>query len=130
MNGNSRSWRTSSTRFHFRRGARSPEIASRPMSVDVPVTVMSRRLRLTDHDELSVRCGQYLDGRAVEPSQRRTCDDVARTAGRDAACRDVDDPIEVSEDRIDVVRDHHHRDALVMADPRDERGYRALVGEV
>ena len=51
-------------------------------------------------------------------------------AGDDAPAGDVDDPVEVREQRVDVVRDEQDRDVLGAADPAEQRRDGRLVGQV
>ena len=73
---------------------------------------------------------QHLDRGAVQPgrvSEVMTCCGRARDR---AALGEVDHPVQVGQDRVDVVGDHHDGHALLPADPADERGDGGLVGQV
>src|SRR6202020_3499065 len=62
--------------------------------------------------------------------QRRRRDDVTHSAGDSAAGGEVDDAVEISEQRVDVVADEQRRDALGAGDPPDERRDGGLVRQV
>src|SRR6266516_2961919 len=96
----------------------------------VPVRVHGRRLRLADHHQPAVRGGQHLDRGAVQAGQRRRVDHLGRGTRHRAALAEVDDPVQVAQDRVDVVGDDHHRDRLAPADLADQRGDGGLVGQV
>src|SRR6266446_4282025 len=71
----------------------------------VPVAVHERRLGLSDDDQPAVGGAQYLDRHAVETAERLARDHLLRRPFDGAAAGDVDDPVEVAEDRVDVVGD-------------------------
>src|SRR5207247_4940926 len=85
---------------------------------------------LTDDDEPAVGGMKDLDRRAVETAERSARDHLFRRALDRAAAGEVDDAVEVADDRVDVVRDEQHGDLLLLADAAHERGDRGLVGEV
>src|SRR5436189_1509606 len=124
MNGKAKSWRTSSAGFQ-----ESPW-KTEASSMLVPVSVDERSFRLADDDEPAVGGAQHLDRRAVEAAERGARDHLGGAAFDGAAAGDVDDAVEVAEDRVDVVGDEQHRDLLLSADPSYERRDRGLVGQV
>ena len=91
---------------------------------------MGGGLGLAHHDEPPVGGGEHLDGGLVEPAQRLAGDHLVRRPGRHPALGDVHDPVEVRQDRVDVVRHHHHAHLGLAADGAHERRHRALVGQV
>src|SRR5437764_11798386 len=94
------------------------------------VSVDERRLRLADDDETPIRRAQDLDRRSVETTEGLARDHVLGSSFHRTAPGDVDDAVEVAEDRIDVVRDEQHGDVLLLADALDERRDGALVRQV
>ena len=92
--------------------------------------MVGRRLGLAHHDEPAVGGAEHLDGRVVEGGEGRRGDDLSRRARHRAAPGDVDDPVEVGQDRVHVVGHQQDGDALVAADLRDERGHGCLVRQV
>src|SRR3989442_12038871 len=96
----------------------------------VTVAVNEGRLGLPDDDEPAVGGAQHLDPCSVEPAERFARDHVFRTAFDGGAAGDVDDAVEVAEDRGDVVGAHQDRHLLVPADPAHERRDGCLVGQV
>src|SRR5262249_50884947 len=126
MNGKRKSSRTSWTRFQ-----ESPwKTAASGMGVRVPVAVHERRLRLADDDEAAGGRVQHLDRRAVQAAERLARDHVRGPSLDRAAAGEVDDAVEVADQRVDVVGDEHHRDPLLVGDPPHERGDRDLVRQV
>src|SRR5256714_13152366 len=85
---------------------------------------------LTDDDEPAVGGTEDLDRRAVEAAERLARDHLFGSALDRAAAGEVDDAVEVADDRVDVVRDEQHGDPLLFADAAHERGDRGLVGQV
>src|SRR3954454_24111774 len=96
----------------------------------VPVVGGRGFLSGPENDETAGRRGQDLDGGAVELRERPVGDDVARRAGCRTAPGEVDDLVDVTQDRIDVVGDHDHGDVLGPADLSHERRDRRLVRQV
>src|SRR5436190_5789462 len=96
----------------------------------VAVAVHERRLGLADDHEPAVGGAQHLDRGAVEPAEGRARDHVLGHALDGLAAGDVDDAVEVAENRVDVVGDEQHGDVLLPTDPAHERGDRRLVGQV
>ena len=83
-----------------------------------------------DHDEPAIGRAENVDRHAVQRTQRLGGDDVLRRTLDRGSARDVDDAVEVAEDRIDVVRDEQDGDVLLAADAAHERRDAGLVGEV
>src|SRR2546421_8813254 len=94
------------------------------------VAVHERGFRLSDHDEPAVGGVQDLDRCAVEAAERLARDHLFGRALDRATAGQIDDAVEVADDRIDVVRDEQHGDPLVFADATHEGGDRGLVGQV
>src|SRR5206468_12232301 len=94
------------------------------------VAVHERGLGLADDDEPAVGGVEDLDRRAVEAAERLARDHLFGRALDRAAAREVDDTVEVADDRIDVVRNEEHGDPLLCADAADECGDGGLVGQV
>ena len=65
----------------------------------VPVGVVRGSLREPDDDEPAVGRAQHFDRRPVESSQRLVRDHLLWKAGEDAAAGDVDDAVEVRQQR-------------------------------
>src|SRR5438552_1329416 len=99
-------------------------------TMPVTVAVDERGLRLADDDEPSVRGAQHLDRDAVEAAERGGGDHLVGAAFDRAPIGEVDDSVEVAEDRVDVMGDEQHRDASLPADPAHERCDGGLAGEV
>ena len=59
---------------------------------------------------------QHFDRNAVEAAERLGRDDLARRAHDRPPRAEVDDAVEVGEQRVDVVRDQQHRHPLLAAD--------------
>src|ERR1700730_13985715 len=98
MKWNSNICRTSRARSHDK-----PEpLSVMAMRVDasIQVRVIGRGFGLSDHDETSIRGVQHLDRRPVQPAQRRARNALGRSTGNRAAAGDVDDPINVRQDRV------------------------------
>src|SRR6266487_4522646 len=76
----------------------------------MPVAVHERCLGLADDDESAVGGAQHLDRSAVETAEGLARDHRFRSALDGLATRDVDDSVEVAEDRVDVVGDEQHGD--------------------
>src|SRR5439155_16448151 len=87
-------------------------------------------LGLTDDDEPAVGGMEDLDRRAVEAAERLARDHLFGSALDRAAAGEVDDAVEVADDRVDVVRDEQHGDLLLFADAAHECGDRGLVRQV
>src|SRR2546430_13440580 len=87
-------------------------------------------LGLTDDDEPAVGGMEDLDRCAVEAAERLARDLLFGSALDRAAAGEVDDAVEVADDRVDVVRDEQHGDLLLFADAAHERGDRGLVRQV
>ncbi len=73
---------------------------------------------------------QHLDRRLVEVGQRLGRDHVGRLAREHAAARDVDDAIEIRQQRVHVVRDEQDRHPLLATDPVEQRRNRDLIRQV
>src|SRR5439155_6134221 len=124
MNGNEKSWRTSSTRFQD-----SPrKIAASGMGVAIAVD--KRGFRLADDDEPAVRRAQHLDRRAVETTEVGTRDHIVGGPLDRTTAGEVDNTVEVAEDRVDVVGDEQHCHLLLLTDPAHERRDRGLGRKV
>src|SRR3954447_12115825 len=96
----------------------------------MPEAGHERRLRGADDDESPVGGAQHLDRRRVEPAQRLTGDDLVGCSLDRAAGGEVDEAVEVAEDRVDVVDDEQDANLLLPADALDESGNRSLIGKV
>src|SRR5438876_3197600 len=96
----------------------------------VTVAVNEGRLGLPDDDEPSVGGVQHLDRRSVEPAERLARDHLFRASFDGGAAGDVDDAVEVAEDRVDVVGDQQDGHVLLAADAAHERRDGGLIGEV
>src|SRR5207244_11470505 len=68
-------------------------------------TLFRSRLGRADDDEPALRRSQHLDGGAVEARQRLGRDHLGRRPGDRLPAREVDDPVEVAEQGVDVVRE-------------------------
>src|SRR5438128_2388974 len=88
------------------------------------------RLRLAHNDKAAVSGAEDLDRRAVEARQGLAGDDVARRTDRGAPVGDIDDRIQVGDERVDVVDDEEDRNPLGAADVLHQRGDRLLVADV
>src|SRR5439155_25546588 len=97
------------------------------MRMRVPDAVDYGRFWLSDDDESAVGGAQHLDRYAVQAGERLARDHLLRRALDRRAFRDVDDTVEVAEDRIDVVSDEQDCDVLVPADLPPERFDSGLV---
>src|SRR5947208_1790156 len=97
MNWKERSCCTSLTGFQDR------PWKSAASTMRVTVAVHERGLGLPDDDEPAVGGAQHLDRSAVETAQRLARDHFFRPALDRGAARDVDDPVEVAQDRVDVL---------------------------
>src|SRR5579872_1211960 len=118
MNGYVKSSLTSCTGFH-----------ERPVKTEL-VGMVAVQVRRADDDEPAVGCAQDLDRHAVQRGERLRRDHVLGPAFHRGAAGDVDDAVEVGDDRVDVVRDEQDRDVLLLADAAHERGDADLVREV
>src|SRR3954471_1174106 len=96
----------------------------------VAIAGYERRFRLADGDEAPVGSVQHFDRGAIETAERLGRDHFLRPALHRTAAGEVDDAVEGAEDRVDVVGDEQHRDALFPADPPNERCDCRLVREV
>src|SRR5882724_9209759 len=85
MNGNDHNCRMSATTFQV-----GPSAMMHPAD---------RRVRPTDHDQTLIAGAQHLDRRAVQATERGTGDDLFRRTGHRTTARDVDDPVQVTQDR-------------------------------
>src|SRR3954453_14973102 len=83
-----------------------------------------------DDDQAPIGGLEHLDRNVVETAQDLARDHLAGLADDSAAAREVDDAIEIAEDRVDIVRDEQHRYALRAGHPLEESGNGPLVGEV
>src|SRR5436190_5034410 len=99
-------------------------------SMVVSMAVHERGLGLADDDESAVGGAEDFDRRAVEAAERLARDDLLGRTLDSGAAGEVDDAVEVAEDRVDVVGDEHHGNVLLFAEATDERGDRRLVLEV
>src|SRR5579864_4522263 len=118
MNGNVKSACTSVTGF--------PES---PVKTEL-VGMVPMEIGRADHHEPPVGGAKNVDRHAVQRAQRLGGDDVFRRALHRGSARDVDDAVEVADDRVDVVRDEQHCDVLLATDVADERGNACLVRQV
>src|SRR5882724_10833242 len=94
MNG----YRSSTWRFrcrsHDRRGAAASRWGQASMSME------GGRLGLPDHHQAAARGAHHLDGRAVEAAEILGGDHRAGRPGQGLTADDVDDLVEVPEDRV------------------------------
>src|SRR5947209_16728088 len=96
----------------------------------VPVRVYRGRLGLADHHETTVGAGEDLDGTIEQHGEGRAGDDLPGRSADGPTPRQVDDPIDVGEDRVHVVSNHDHRDAFSATDALYQGGHGRLVGDV
>jgi hypothetical protein len=94
------------------------------------VAVVGRRFGQSDNDELSVGCLQHFHRHAVEAAERGCGDDLARLADDRLPGAEVDDAIEIGEQRVYVVRDEQDRHRPLAADVLKQRSHRTLIGQV
>ena len=97
---------------------------------DVAVAVDVGGLGLADDDELPVARAQHLDRQAVQARQGGRGDHLVDRSAHRPPIREVDDPVEVADERVDVMGDEQHGDALLGADALDEGRDRGLVGQI
>src|SRR5689334_3670309 len=97
------------------------------MAMIVAWVVVSRGLRGADDDEAAIRGFKHLDRHPVKAAQRRAGDYFARGSFDSAAPGEIDHPVEVGQDRVDVMGDQQDGHSLLLADPLHERRDRALV---
>src|SRR5438874_2627122 len=118
MNGNAKSARTSVTGLH-----ESP-VKTALMRM-VPVQVGR-----PDHHEPSVGRAEHFDRHPVERAERLRGDDLLRRPFHRRAAGEVDDAVEVADDRVHVVRDEQDCNVLLGGDATHERGDADLIGKV
>src|SRR5882762_7133116 len=75
------------------------------------VVMVRRRLRLAHHDEASVGGPQHLYRQAVELGQRLAGDHLLDRPLDGMTAGQVDDSVDVRQQRVDVVGDEQHPDA-------------------
>ena len=93
------------------------------------VVVRFLGIRRADDDEAVARA-QHEDVRAVEVGEHVGAQHLVGRAQREAAVRDVEDAVDLAEQRVDVVGHEQNRGVRVLAMPVDEPDDRLLVGEV
>src|ERR1035437_7820497 len=98
--------------------------------VIVAVVVVGRGIRLSDDDQAPVGCAQHLHGEPVQAREGLARDDLADGPLDGPATRQVDDEIAIRQQRVDVVCDEQHPDAVPAADVLHERRDGCLVGQV
>ena len=96
----------------------------------VTVVVVGRRLGLSHDDQPPVAGLQHLHGQPVQPRQRLPRDHLLHRPRHRVPGGEVDDPVQVGQQRVDVVGDEQHGHALPSADLCHERGHDRLVGQV
>ena len=97
-----------------------------------PVVIGGARVGvgLADDDQAPGAVAQHVDRGAVEHGQRVGGDDLLGRAHHRAAVGEVDDLVEVGQDRVDVVGDQQHRDVLAAAHRWISALTDGLVGDV
>jgi hypothetical protein len=90
----------------------------------VSATIPGAPVRLPDDRQAPGPVAQHVDRGAVERAQRRVVDHLLGRAGDGAAAGQLDDLVQVRQDRVDVVRDQKHRDVLSLAHVTDQRADR------
>src|ERR1700720_4726780 len=122
MKGNSVSASRSPTGFQ--------ESPASSIAMIVAGVVMGGWLRRADDDETPVGGFQNLDRHAVEAAQGRAGDDLARGSFDAAAGGEIDDPIEVGEDRVDVMGDQQPLLLATRERPDRARGIGARADQL
>src|SRR5438105_8476991 len=105
MKGYARSWWRSVSGFQ--------ESPWKTAALGMTVAVDERGFRLPDDDEPAVGGVQNLDRCAVEAAERFARDHLFGRALDRATAGEVDDAVEVADDRVDVMRDEQHSDLLL-----------------
>src|SRR2546430_7752020 len=118
MNGNAKSARTSVTGLH-----------ESPVKTEL-VSMVPVQVGCTDHYEPSVGRAEDFDRDAVQRAERLSRDDLLRRPFDRRAAGEVDDAVEVADDRVHVVRDEHDCNALLGADSAYERRDADLIRKV
>src|SRR5262249_15643086 len=108
----------------------SERLRSDRHGVAVPVGVPGRGFGLADHDQPAVGGPQHLHRRPVQVGEDRGPDHLVGRAADRAAPGDIGDPVEVADDRVDVVGDQHDGDLVLAADLRDQPGHGGLARQV
>src|SRR5256714_7762325 len=93
-------------RSHDRRGAAAARWGQTSMGME------GRRLGLPDHHEAAAGGAHHLDGSAVEAAWLLGGEYRLGRAGQGLTADDVDHLVEIPEDRVHVVGDDHHGDAV------------------
>jgi hypothetical protein len=94
------------------------------------VAVMRRRLRLSYNDKSAIGGSEHLDRSFEESREIFCCYYLMRSPRHGATRTDIDDAIEIGEDRVYVVCDHHDGDALDGTDVMDQGGDCSLIREI
>src|SRR5437868_1413328 len=110
MNGNVKSVRTSVTGLH-----------ESPVKTEL-VSMVPVQVGCADHHEASVGRSEDFDRDAVQRAERLRRDDLLRRTFDRRAAGEVDDAVEVADDRVHVMRDEQDCNVLLGADVTHERG--------
>src|SRR6266511_3648655 len=88
----------------------------RSCSTTLAIAMERDGVRMAHNDEPAVARAEHLDRRRVERAQRLAGDDLLRPAHHGPASGQVQNAVEVGQDRVDVVGHHHDGDPLLAAD--------------
>src|SRR5438477_1681655 len=83
-----------------------------------------------DHEHAAAAVFENLDGRGVDAGERLRGDDLVRLAHGEPSLGDVEDVVDVGEQRVHVVRDEEDREVALARDIAYELHHRLLVAHV
>src|SRR5689334_3972822 len=128
----SSSWPTSEAGFQLGVAPASSVRMSpdREARVQMTVVVKRGRLGLADDDHAPVGGLEDLHRHAVQAAESLGVDHLLDGPLDSATRGEVYDPVDIREQRVDVVRDEQHADPGLPADPVHEARHRGLVAQV